>query len=89
MHEAVAMALEEAHPTARRPGGLSSREREVAQLVARGMSSPEIGELLHLSSRTVDNHLGRIYAKLGLSSRLQLATWFARSADRESNAPEG
>ena len=88
MHEAVAMALEEAHPTARRPGGLSSREREVAQLVARGMSSPEIGELLHLSSRTVDNHLGRIYAKLGLSSRLQLATWFAHSADRGSSTPQ-
>jgi DNA-binding CsgD family transcriptional regulator len=56
--------------------------------VARGLSSPEIGELLHLSSRTVDNHLGRIYAKLGLSSRLQLATWFAHSADRESNTPQ-
>ena len=42
----------------------------------------------HLSSRTVDNHLGRIYAKLGLSSRLQLATWFAQSANRESNTPQ-
>jgi hypothetical protein len=34
------------------------------------------GELLHLSPRTVDNHLARIYARLGLSGRLQLTTWY-------------
>jgi DNA-binding CsgD family transcriptional regulator len=80
MDEAVALALEQAWPTCRRQGGLSPRELEVTQLVAGGLSSPEIGELMHLSPRTVDNHLARIYAKLGLSNRLQLATWFQQQA---------
>ena len=51
----------------------------MTQLVARGLSSPEIGDLLHLSPRTVDNHLARIYAKLGFSSRLQLVSGYAQT----------
>jgi DNA-binding NarL/FixJ family response regulator len=83
MDEAVALALEQARPDDQRPGGLSSRELEVTQLVARGLSSPEIGDLLHLSPRTVDNHLARIYAKLGFSSRLQLTSWYVQTASVE------
>jgi DNA-binding NarL/FixJ family response regulator len=83
MHEAVALGCEQARPNGTRPGGLSSRELEVTQLVARGLSSPQIGELLHLSTRTVDNHLARIYAKLGFSSRLQLASWYVQAASVE------
>jgi DNA-binding NarL/FixJ family response regulator len=53
----------------RRLGGLevlTSREREVLSLMAEGMSNPAITRRLHLSSRTVESHVGRIFGKLGL-----------------------
>ncbi len=52
---------------------LTGREREVATLAARGVSSRGIATTLGLSVRTVDNHLGRVYAKLGASGRAELA----------------
>jgi DNA-binding CsgD family transcriptional regulator/Flp pilus assembly protein TadD len=56
-------------------GGLSEREREIARLVAQGRSNREIAEAFIISERTVETHLGRIYAKLGFSTRAQLAAW--------------
>jgi DNA-binding CsgD family transcriptional regulator len=53
---------------------LTNREREIAVLAAGGVASKEIAERLFLSSRTVDNHLMRVYAKLGVSGRTELAT---------------
>jgi pimeloyl-ACP methyl ester carboxylesterase/DNA-binding CsgD family transcriptional regulator len=66
---------------ARAGGGieLSRREREVAQLVARGLSNREIAERLYLSERTVDNHVHHILDKLGFDSRVQVAAWLARN----------
>jgi pimeloyl-ACP methyl ester carboxylesterase/DNA-binding CsgD family transcriptional regulator len=61
------------------PGELSRRERDVAQLVARGLSNREIAERLYLSERTVDNHVHHILDKLGFDSRVQVATWLARN----------
>jgi DNA-binding CsgD family transcriptional regulator len=52
---------------------LSESERRVADLVARGYSNKEIGERLYMSHRTVGSHLYRIFPKLGLRSRVQLA----------------
>lgn len=52
---------------------LTEREREVAGLAARGLSSREIAERLVLSIRTVDNHLRSVYAKLGIRGRRDLA----------------
>lgn len=52
---------------------LSRRERTVAELAADGASNAEIAARLHLSVRTVENHLSRAYAKLGVSSRGGLA----------------
>jgi DNA-binding NarL/FixJ family response regulator len=52
---------------------LTARELEVATLAGTGLSSPDIGRLLFLSARTVDNHLGRIYRKLGVANRIALA----------------
>lgn len=49
--------------------GLTRRERDVALLVADGMTSSAIGERLRLSARTVDNCLGRIFQKLGVTNR--------------------
>ena len=57
------------------PGGeeLTQRELEVATLAARGRTSPEIAEALHLSVRTVDTHLSRVYRKLLITGRRELA----------------
>ena len=52
---------------------LSESERRVADLVARGHSNKEIGERLYMSHRTVGSHLYRIFPKLGLRSRVELA----------------
>jgi DNA-binding CsgD family transcriptional regulator/DNA-binding transcriptional ArsR family regulator len=52
---------------------LSRRERDVALLAGRGLSSKDIASQLFLSVRTVDNHLQRAYTKLGVSSRSELA----------------
>jgi DNA-binding CsgD family transcriptional regulator len=54
---------------------LSPRETEVARMVARGLSNRVIGESLHLSERTAENHVKHILDKLGFSSRSQIAAW--------------
>ena len=58
---------------------LSKREREVAELLARGMSNREIAQRLFLSERTVDNHVHHILDKLGFDSRVQVATWLVKN----------
>ena len=55
-------------------GALSERELEIAELVAAGQRNREIAESLFLSVRTVEGHLRRIFGKLEISSRTQLAT---------------
>jgi DNA-binding CsgD family transcriptional regulator len=52
---------------------LTDREREIALLAARGLTSRDIAERLVLSVRTVDNHLQRVYRKLGVSRRQDLS----------------
>jgi DNA-binding NarL/FixJ family response regulator len=59
-------------------GGLSAREREVAAMVADGLSNRDIAETLHLSERTAENHVQNILNKLGFSNRAQVAAWVAR-----------
>ncbi|MFF3373992.1 ATP-binding protein [Streptomyces sp. NPDC002680] len=58
-----------------RAGQLTRREREVAALVAQGMSNRRIAAALVLSPRTVDGHVEHILAKLGFGSRAQVAAW--------------
>ncbi|MFN8037621.1 MAG: LuxR C-terminal-related transcriptional regulator [Acidimicrobiales bacterium] len=58
---------------ARRSGPLSRREAEVARLVAGGRTNREVAEALVISERTVENHLYRVFIKLGVSSRDELA----------------
>ena len=48
---------------------LSDREHEVLRLIAQGLSAPEIGERIHLSTATVKTHLQHLYEKLGVSER--------------------
>jgi DNA-binding CsgD family transcriptional regulator len=54
---------------------LSSREREVAALVARGLTNREIAHTLFVSERTAENHVQHILVKLGFGSRAQIAAW--------------
>jgi DNA-binding CsgD family transcriptional regulator/tetratricopeptide (TPR) repeat protein len=54
---------------------LTRREREVAVLVARGLTNRQLASELIVSERTVENHVARILGKLGLHSRAQIATW--------------
>jgi non-specific serine/threonine protein kinase len=54
---------------------LSAREREVARLLAGGLSNREIAQQLVISERTAEAHVAHILTKLGLSTRLQIALW--------------
>jgi len=52
---------------------LSPQEMQIAAMAAEGLSNREIGERLYLSHRTVGSHLYRLFPKLGITSRAQLA----------------
>ncbi len=58
---------------------LSEREREVVRLVARGLVSKEVASQLGLSTRTVEKHRARIFAKLGLRDIPTLVRWCLRN----------
>jgi DNA-binding NarL/FixJ family response regulator len=60
-------------PTASGREQLSPQETQIAELVAQGLSNREIGQRLFLSHRTIGSHLYRIFPKLGITSRQQLA----------------
>jgi DNA-binding NarL/FixJ family response regulator len=51
---------------------LTSRETEVAHLVGKGLSNPEIAAELFISRKAVEYHLGNVYAKCGLRGRQEL-----------------
>jgi DNA-binding CsgD family transcriptional regulator len=63
---------------------VSAREREIATLAGQGWSSKAIAERLFLSARTVDNYLGRLFAKLGVTSRAELPDALAGVPPAES-----
>ncbi|NJP45184.1 helix-turn-helix transcriptional regulator [Actinacidiphila epipremni] len=56
---------------------LTSREREVAGLAGQGFKTKDVAERLHISPRTVDVHLARIYTKLGVDSKAALVRLMA------------
>lgn len=73
----------EPDPTAAAVRSLSPSERTVAELVAGGASNRQAAAALHLSVRTVENHLAHVYRKLGVRSRTELT----RRAGRELGGP--
>ena len=54
---------------------LTGREREVARLIAQGASNRQIAEALVIGERTAEAHVSNMLSKLGLATRVQLATW--------------
>jgi DNA-binding CsgD family transcriptional regulator len=66
---------------------LTDRERQIAEMAAAGAPSREIAGQLFLSTRTVDNHLLRVYAKLGIAGRTQLATALRAASDSNGVTP--
>src|ERR1700674_1820476 len=56
---------------------LTRREREVAILVAQGLTNREIATRLFISERTAESHVEQIRGKLGFHSRAQIASWLA------------
>jgi DNA-binding CsgD family transcriptional regulator len=58
---------------------LTAQERQVAELARDGLSNPEIGARLFLSRRTIQYHLGKVFGKLGIRSRNELASALASS----------
>ena len=55
------------------PTTLTRREREIGLLAAQGLASKEIGERLFISRRTAENHLAKVYDKLGVRTRAELS----------------
>lgn len=84
MDTAVAFALGEkttdrvagSGPVAR----LTKRERQVAELIARGFSNKQIAAKLVVSQRTAQSHVEHILTKLGFTSRAQIAAWIVENA---------
>ncbi|MEU6558285.1 ATP-binding protein [Nocardia nova] len=80
----VAFALDEPGDAAAAPGpgaALTKREREVSELVARGLTNKQIAARLVISHRTAEGHVEHIRTKLGFTSRAQIAAWAAARAD--------
>ncbi|HLM29055.1 MAG TPA: response regulator transcription factor, partial [Acidimicrobiales bacterium] len=61
------------------PDALTPREREVIRLLAEGLTNSQLAERLFISPRTAAVHVSNILAKLGMSSRTEVAAWAVRS----------
>jgi DNA-binding NarL/FixJ family response regulator len=64
---------------------LTSREKEIAGLLAQGLSNKAIAKSLVIAQRTAETHVANVLVKLGLTSRSQVAAWVAeqRGVDPE------
>jgi non-specific serine/threonine protein kinase len=81
---AITLAVAEEEPAGLRPPRrpnepprLTPRERQIAELIAEGLSNQQIASQLVISRRTVESHVENILAKFGFTSRAQVAAWYA------------
>jgi predicted ATPase/DNA-binding NarL/FixJ family response regulator len=88
--QAISLALNEppATPEARRPhpgtatSPLTRRQREVAALIAEGLTDRQIAERLVISPRTAESHVEQILTRLGFRSRAQVAAWISANSQQ-------
>lgn len=94
---AVALALKRGtractpSPVPRHDPELTTREHEIAELIAKGLSNREIAATLVISPRTAEKHVEKILTKLGLSSRTQIGVLIATgiaAGNELATAPE-
>jgi DNA-binding NarL/FixJ family response regulator len=78
LRESLAPATAAAPARESASDGLTAREREIAGLIADGLSNRDIAERLVISEGTVEVHVKHILGKLRFRSRAQVARWFAR-----------
>lgn len=86
VNAAVAYALNEEQPADTPRTGettLTKRERQVADLIADGLTNKQIATQLVIAQRTVDAHVEHILAKLGFNSRAQIAAWIVNADQPE------
>ena len=93
MDEAIAYALREQPTDKTVMSGssvpLTKRERQVAGLIARGLTNKQIATKLVISPRTADGHVEHILTKLGFTSRAQIAAYVAQEdAERQLDLPD-
>ena len=67
---------------------LTGRERQIAVLVARGLSNDQVAHELYLSTKTVEYHLSHVYSKLGVSGRRDLRSLFGHGIAHEDDSPK-
>ncbi|MBY5161514.1 LuxR C-terminal-related transcriptional regulator [Salsipaludibacter albus] len=72
---------ESGRPQPRTDDVLTARQQEVLTLVSEGLSNAQVADRLHLSPRTVEDHVGNILQALGVDSRTAAAAWAARHVD--------
>jgi predicted ATPase/DNA-binding CsgD family transcriptional regulator len=66
------------------PGSLTTRELEIAGLIADGASNKAIGERLHITTATAARHVANIMGKLGVNTRAQIAAWLLGQSGADS-----
>jgi two-component system, NarL family, response regulator DevR len=90
VHELISSERRRTRAADSRDGGLSVREQEVLTLVSAGLTDRAIGDRLGISTRTVGHHIGRILAKLGVTSRAAAArAWKSGVLDGSVGAVAG
>ena len=74
----AARAMLQTRPAAR-GDDLTDREREVLELITRGMANKQIARALHISDSTVKAHVGSIFQRIGVTDRTSAALWAERN----------
>jgi DNA-binding NarL/FixJ family response regulator len=78
----AARAMLQAPRPAARGDDLTEREREVLELITRGMANKQIARALKISDSTVKAHVGSIFQRIGVADRTSAAIWAERNAPR-------
>jgi DNA-binding NarL/FixJ family response regulator len=84
---ATALLARRREPASPSTAGLTTRERDVLQLVGEGLSNRMIARRLGIAEKTVKTHLTRVFNAIGVTDRVQAALWWERHGDRGDGPP--